>query len=76
MHTCFLFVSNYILLIISSRFYFILYEVESPLRLRFERFSSKYTNQEQRLQLEEFIELDDKIKFNTEEYSLYNTISE
>ena len=30
----------------------------------------------QRLTLESFIDLDDKIKFNTDEYSLYNTLSE
>ena len=30
----------------------------------------------QRLSLEDFIDLDDKIKFNTDEYSLYNTLSE
>lgn len=58
-----------------SRFYFILYEVESPLRLRYERYTQKYSTQSD-LTLEQFIDLDDKIKFNTDEYSLYQSVSE
>lgn len=60
----------------SSRFYFILYEVDGPLRLRFDRFTSKYTQQNNKLSLEEFIDLDDKLKYNTDEYSLFNILSE
>ena len=59
-----------------SRYYFILYEVESPLRLRYDRFTTKYNEKVERLSLEDFIDLDDKIKFNTEEYSLYSCLAE
>ena len=59
----------------SSRFYFILYEVESPLKLRYQRFKTKYAPQKS-ITLEDFIELDDKIQFNTDEYALHNAISE
>ena len=50
-----------------SQFYFILYEVDAPLKIRFERFVEKY---EKDVDLAEFIEIDDKIKFNDEEYSV------
>lgn len=55
---------------LSSRFYFIAYEVDSPLKLRYDRFISKYNTQGE-MKLDAFVELDDKIKFNSEEYSLY-----
>lgn len=54
-----------------SRFYFLLYEVESPLRLRYQRFSSKYDHQVKSLTLEEFIDIDDKIYFDSDEFSLH-----
>lgn len=54
----------------SSRFYFILYEVDSPLKLRFGRYAAKY---KAKTTLEDFVELDDKIRFNTEEFQLYQT---
>lgn len=57
---------------ISSRFYFIAYEVDSPLKIRYNRFIQKYKTQKE-LTLEEFVDLDDKIRFNTEEYSLYSS---
>ena len=43
--------------------------------MRFDRFKAKY-QPHQATKLEEFIDLDDKIKFNTDEYSLYNTVSD
>lgn len=52
-----------------SRFYFLCYEVDAPLKLRYKRFINKY--KAHKLSLEEFVDLDDKIKFNTQEYSLY-----
>ena len=62
----------------SSRFYFLLYEVESPMRLRYERFARKYNSQptQQQRTLESFIDLDDKIRFNFDEFSMSNTVSE
>ena len=54
----------------SSRFYFVLYEVTSPLRLRYERFVEKY-KMKKNSSMDDFIDLDDKIMFNTEEYSLH-----
>jgi dCMP deaminase len=52
-----------------SRFYFLCYEIDAPLKTRYERFCIKYSKQE--LTLDQFVEVDDKIKFNTEEFSLY-----
>lgn len=55
--------------IMISRFYFLCYEVDAPLKIRHQRFLTKY--KAEKLSIEEFIDYDDKIKFNTEEYSLY-----
>lgn len=52
-----------------SRFYFLCYEVDAPLKMRHQRFLQKYKSQ--KLSLEEFVDYDDKIKFNTEEFSLF-----
>lgn len=57
----------------SSRFYFLLYEVESPLKYRYNRYERKYS---QKLSLEQFIDLDDTIRYNADESSLYNTVNE
>lgn len=57
----------------SSRFYFLLYEVESPLKYRYNRYERKYS---QKLTLEQFIDLDDTIRYNADESSLYNTVNE
>lgn len=59
---------------ISSRFYFICYEVDAPLKLRYGRFCKKYKSEN--LTLEQFVEYDDKIKFNSEEFSLFSTSAE
>ena len=45
------------------------------MKLRWNRFSLKYQKQEA-LSLEQFIDLDDKIKFNSDEYSLHNILAE
>jgi len=45
-----------------------LYEVDSPLKLRYGRFAEKY---KVKTSIEDFVELDDKIRFNTEEFHLY-----
>lgn len=58
-----------------SRFYFLLYEVESPLKLRHDRFIKKYEQQKE-MTLEQFIDFSDKIQFNHADYSLYTNISE
>ena len=50
--------------------------MDSPLRLRYDRFKNKYSQKQQNLKLEEFIDLDDKLKYNTDEYSLYNIVGE
>lgn len=63
------------LFLFSSRFYFILYEVDSPLRIRYDRYSNKYTGSD-KSSLEGFIEIDDGVKYNTDEYSLYNILGE
>ena len=60
----------------SSRFYFLLYEVESPVKFRCARFARKYTEVQPKLSIEQFIDLDDKIRYNTEEYSLHNILAE
>lgn len=52
-----------------SRFYFICYEVDAPMKLRHRRFLQKY--KQQKLTLEEFVDFDDKIKFNNDEFSLH-----
>lgn len=52
-----------------SRFYFLCYEVDAPLKIRYQRFLHKY--KDQKLTLEQFVDFDDKIKFNTEEFSLF-----
>lgn len=59
-----------------SRFYFLLYEVESPIKFRYARFIRKYKDVKPVLTLTEFIDLDDKIRYNTDEYSLYNILAE
>ena len=51
-----------------SRFYFLCYEVDAPMKIRHQRFLNKYN--QQKLTLEEFVDYDDKIKFNSDEYSL------
>jgi hypothetical protein len=56
----------------SSRFYFIAYEIDAPLKLRYERFTNKYLAQKT-YTLSDFVDLDDKIKFNSEEYCLFAT---
>lgn len=43
-----------------SRFYFILYEVDSPIMLRYKRFKEKYKKHSD-FTLEDFVELDDKV---------------
>ena len=53
-----------------------MYEVDGPLRLRFNRYSNKYAKGENGLTLDEFIDLDEKLKYNTDEYSLFNILSE
>lgn len=53
-----------------SRFYFLCYEVDAPIKIRHQRFLNKYKKQ-QSLTLEDFIELDDKIKFNDDEFSVH-----
>ena len=45
------------------------YEIDAPLKLRHKRFSAKY--KALKLTLEEFVDFDDKIKYNAEEFSLY-----
>ena len=69
------FISANKLFLYSSRFYFILYEVESPLKLRFNRFGDKYTEQP-KLTLDQFLEVDEKIRYNKEETGLNNTLAE
>jgi hypothetical protein len=56
-----------------SRFYFILYEVDAPLKLRFERFTQKYkqTNKSTH-DISSFVDFDDKLRFTTEEFGLYS----
>ena len=44
----------------SSRYYFILYEVDAPIKQRFKRFLAKYDKQ-QNTTLEEFVDLDDMV---------------
>ena len=46
-----------------SRYYFILYEVDAPIKQRFLRFREKYRKQKA-VGLEEFIELDDMVRIN------------
>jgi hypothetical protein len=53
----------------SSRYYFILFEVDAPITARFKRFKSKYKAHKE-LPLEKFVELDDLINFNKEQYNL------
>ena len=50
--------------------------MESPLKFRFARFGTKYTNVQPENTLESFIDLDDKIRYNTEKYGLYNILAE
>lgn len=45
-----------------------MYEVDAPLKVRYQRFVAKY---KVKTSLEDFVELDDKIKFNSEEFQLY-----
>lgn len=42
--------------------------MDGPLKLRFNRYITKYKS---KISLEEFVDLDDKIKFNTQEFQLY-----
>ena len=44
----------------SSRYYFILYEVDAPIKQRYLRFKEKYGNQKS-VGIEEFVELDDMV---------------
>lgn len=46
-----------------SRFYYITYEIDSPIMLRYEHFKMKYPAQSH-YTLEQFVQLDDLIKFN------------
>ena len=65
----------------SSRYYFILFEVDAPIKYRLQRFREKYQKQSDQ-SLEAFVDLDDmvcisvilrnvQINFNKKEYSLY-----
>lgn len=58
--------------IMISRYYFILFEVDAPISARYKRFLSKYPRQKD-LSLEQFVEIDDLINFNKEQYSMYKT---
>ena len=55
-----------------SRFYFILYEVDAPLKLRFERFTKKYKQTKKGHDISSFVDFDDKLRFTTEEFGLYS----
>ena len=50
-----------------SQFYFVVYEVDAPLLVRFDRFKSKYAKHSNE-KLQQFASIDDKIRF---EYSHY-----
>lgn len=54
----------------SSRFYYITYEVDSPIKQRYRNFITKYTNQSH-YTLDQFIELDDMIKFTPGHFQTY-----
>ncbi|CDW72449.1 deoxycytidylate deaminase [Stylonychia lemnae] len=56
-------------------YYFILYECDAPVKQRYLRFKQKY-NQQSSMSLENFVDLDDNINFNKEEYSMYKTDEE
>jgi hypothetical protein len=55
-----------------SRFYYITYEVDAPIKFRYQHFINKYKNQNH-YSLEQFIELDDLIKFNDREFQTYSS---
>lgn len=46
---------------------FVLYEVDAPLKLRFERFKRKFNKD---VKLEDFVELDDQIKYDSKYSSI------
>ena len=48
-------------MIYSSRYSFILFEVDAPIKQRFQRFKVKYDNQDP-MNFEDFIDLDDMVK--------------
>ena len=52
---------------ISSRHTFIMYEIEAPIMSRYKRFKEKYV--EDKISLEEFVTIDDSIKFETDYFS-------
>ena len=54
-----------------SRFYYITYEVDSPIKQRYKNFKKKYQNQKD-WSLEQFVDLDDLIKFNDTNFMTYS----
>lgn len=64
-----------------SRFYFLLYEVEAPIRIRYQRYQVKYSavktstsipESQSELSLEAFIDICDSIKYiSSEQQSLF-----
>lgn len=45
---------------LSSRYYFVLFEVDAPIKQRYLRFKKKYPKQDH-IDLEDFIDLDDQV---------------
>ena len=46
-----------------SRFYYITYELDAPIKLRYNNFKNKYS-QQNHYTLDQFVELNDLINFN------------
>jgi dCMP deaminase len=46
--------------IMISRYYFILFEVDAPIKMRFNRFLEKYQHQDS-MTLDEFVSIDDMV---------------
>ena len=59
----------FIFILYRSRFYYITYEVDSPIKLRYNNYIHKYKTQSH-YTLEQFVELDDLIKFNNTDFSV------